>query len=40
MTYPLDEWNKTIKEKGILFGYFDSVKDFNKEYPAVDSDDI
>lgn len=40
MTYPLDEWAKQIKEKGVPSGYYETVKDFNKAYPAVDPDSI
>lgn len=40
MTCPLDEWAKQIKEKGVPSGYYETVKEFNKAYPAVNPDDI
>ncbi|MDI6666683.1 MULTISPECIES: hypothetical protein [Leuconostoc] len=40
MLYPLDNWAKEIQDKGTPSNYFNTVKEFNKQYPGVNPDDI
>lgn len=38
--FPLDDIAKQIKADGTVASYYESVKDFNKEHPGVNPDDI
>ncbi|MCT4413303.1 hypothetical protein [Leuconostoc pseudomesenteroides] len=40
LSYPLDSWAQDIKDKGTPSDYFATVKQFNKQYPGVNPDDI
>ncbi|MGR8861854.1 hypothetical protein [Leuconostoc citreum] len=40
MVYPLDKIAKQIQSDGYVFNYYKTVKDFNKDYPGVNPDDI